>query len=361
MSRQRWARRRARENRFREGSRLPVVHFLLLGGLLYAGQVFVSAGRAPTGVPGSPERVVLSRTQIRELDRTWERRTGRLPSDAERRALIRQAVDEELLYREALVLRLDEGNPSVRRRLVMSMGFLSEDPLDASPARTDPGDEESLYQQARELGLARHDPVVRQHLIGLMRNLARRSMEPEEVTEAQLEDYYRRHRERFLRPARVRLSHVYSSIDRHGASLEDHARFLLQRLEAEAPDPEQAAASGDPFMFRHHFSGISERELGRTFGESFAAAAMDLVPGVWSGPIPSVFGLHLVWVHEHTPAVPATLAEARRKVILGLEVERGERRLAAKLEELRGRYEVVVEPAARQLASMPPVATGSGS
>ena len=320
--------------------RLPASHFLLIGGLLYAGQAWVGDGRGAAVESEVPVPVMFTAFQIEQLDRVWQRKTGRLPGAEERRVLIRQAVDEELLYREALALRLDEGNPSVRQRLVKSMGFLADQSVD----------EETLYRQARELSLERSDPVVRQHLIGLMRNIARRSSAPEAMTEAQLEDYYRRHRDRFMRPARARLSHLYLSADRRGSRLDDDARRLSSRLAAEALDPSRAVALGDPFMLQHHLPARSWRELERTFGASFAGAVMDLEPGVWSGPIISSYGLHLVWIHERTEAAPAAFASVRRQVALGLEVERGERRLAARLDELRARYQVIVAPDVTRLA-----------
>ena len=107
MSRNVAQRRRAHGRRIRQWSRLPVVHFLLIGGLLYAAQVWVSGSRLATPDPDSPAPVVFAAAQIERLARAWQRRTGRLPGAEEQRALIRQAIEYYLEDLEDLRLALE--------------------------------------------------------------------------------------------------------------------------------------------------------------------------------------------------------------------------------------------------------------
>jgi hypothetical protein len=96
--------------------REPLLHFLLIGGVLYG----LDAARAPeTSAAEGVEPIVV------------------LPSMAPEAA--RQLVEEEALYREAKRLGLDQGDLVVRRRLVQKMEFLLED-LAAPP----PPDEADL-------------------------------------------------------------------------------------------------------------------------------------------------------------------------------------------------------------------------
>jgi hypothetical protein len=65
----------------------------------------------------------------------------------------------------------------------------------------------------------------------------------------------------------------------------------------------------------------SPSRLAARLGAGFAEAVSELPTGIWSEPIQSSYGLHLVWVHErlHAPAGggdPARWAEAHRRVIL---------------------------------------------
>ena len=36
--------------------------------------------------------------------------------------------------------------------------------------------------------------------------------------------------------------------------------------------------------------------IDREFGENFASQHQGLTPGKWSGPVPSVFGWHLIYI-----------------------------------------------------------------
>ena len=98
----------------------PLVHFLVLGGLIFAW----SAWR---GEPVDPaERTIeVDREQQALIALDFERTMQRPPTDAELDGLIGRWVREEVLYREALRLGLDSGDPVVRRRLAKKMDFLA--------------------------------------------------------------------------------------------------------------------------------------------------------------------------------------------------------------------------------------------
>ncbi len=308
--------------------RLPLVHFLVLGGLLYA------ATRLMPDSAEEPQAVVITAPQILQVRQAWKRQRGRWPGPEEERALVEQLVADELLYQEARRQGLGRDDLVVRRRLIDKMAFLSSD-----PARS----RDDLYREAVELGLDRDDPIVRRRLIQKLRLLADAADGPVRATEQELSDYYERHAERFTGPARRRLSHVFLSRDRHRAALGEAAQGLLRELRERALSPPDAVALGDPFLLGHHLPPRTTSQLGRDFGEAFAARLTELPAGAWSGPVESAYGLHLVWVHEVVAPRPAELAAVRRKVLEGLRSERQERRLAELLDALRQRYPIRVE------------------
>ena len=55
-------------------------------------------------------------------------------------------------------------------------------------------------------------------------------------------------------------------------------------------------------------------DIARDFGEDFAAALAPLKPGIWSGPVPSGFGLHLVRVRSVKSSGTPKLADVRQRV-----------------------------------------------
>jgi hypothetical protein len=280
-----------------------------------------------------PRRVTISAQQVERLREAWKRSRRSLPSFSEEARLIAGLADEEMLYREALAQGLDRAQPA-RQRLIQNMRFLRID---------ESGGTRDLYAQAVEIGFDRTDPVVRRFLVEQMRLLARAGSRPDVFTDAEMEDYLRRNAERFALPAFVRISHVYLDADRRGTALERDASRLLARLRAGPISPETAPDFGDPFLLGHHSALAARGELAKIYGPDFAAAVMRFPAGVWSGPVRSAYGLHLVWVHESLPGEPPQLADVRSRLTLELANERQEARLAAYLRDLRRRYEVRIE------------------
>jgi len=74
-----------------------------------------------------------------------------------------------------------------------------------------------------------------------------------------------------------------------------------------------------------------------------AKVAQSLPEGQWSDPVETPFGVHLVLVQERTRPQSPPLAEIRTRVEAAYESSQRQERLTAAMEELRTRYEVVVE------------------
>ena len=267
--------------------REPLVHFVLLGGVLFSVHQCV----AP---PPATNRIVVSEAIVRGLRQEHLRQNGSLPTSEEEAALIQRFVDNEILYREAVSQGLDRGDLIVRRRLVQKMEFVLE------------GEE----------------PIA-------------------EPTDAELQAYLDAHAERYAIAERVALTHIFVSTDQHGAAAERMAGDLRQQLVAGA-DP---STLGDPFLRGRDFPLRTERDLAGIFGAPFAAQVMALPPGDWSGPLRSSYGLHLVRVTEHIPGRQPSLNEARVAVFRDWQEERRAAANAAALARLRQRYEVSIESA----------------
>jgi parvulin-like peptidyl-prolyl isomerase len=307
----------------------PLLQFLLLGALLFAADRWV-LDRAKDA---EPTLIEISSDQLAAIRRNALAGSGRLPDEAELRALVDAEVVEEMLYREALALGLARRDEIVRRRLVRNMRFLNPE---------DERSSEALFQEALSLGMERSDLVVRRRLIQRMRLAIEARAKAEEPTEAELAAYLARHQERFTSPPRVRFSHVFVDPAKRGSSAEAKARRLLSTLREAGVGPEPWQGAGDPFPVANTDTLRSQRELAKLFGPEFARRVMDLRPGSWQGPIPSSHGLHLVWVLGGTPAAPLPLDAVWGEVRYALLVERGERALQKAIEELRQRYQVRV-------------------
>jgi PPIC-type PPIASE domain len=307
--------------------RAPLVHFLVLGAVLLALRAWCDA----RGGAAAPSPIVLSADDIGRLREEWTQVHGVAPDAGAEKALVRDALDEEMLYRAALALGIDRADGSVKERLVRLGGFLGED------AGRDRG---VLEQEARRLGLERSDLVIRRHLVEVMR-LATGRLGPSDLpTEADLQAYLDAHAERFTSPGRVRLTQVYLSRDRRGAAVDADATRLLDELRRTAADPATAPARGDAFIRGAHVDLASRVDLEAIFGPTFARAVDDAPVGTWAGPVPSTYGLHLVWVEERVPATVPTLAVVRNQVLHEVLRERSEQRARERMQALRVQYGV---------------------
>lgn len=92
--------------------REPLVHFLVLGALLFAiDQVIASNAE-------DPSTIVVGAAVDDEARGVFAAARGRDPSEAEIEALRQVWLDNEVLYREGLALQVDKGDSAIRDRVI---------------------------------------------------------------------------------------------------------------------------------------------------------------------------------------------------------------------------------------------------
>ncbi len=159
---------------------------------------------------------------------------------------------------------------------------------------------------------------------------------------SQLRGYLQAHPEKFRSEARYSLSHVYLNPQRHGQRLEGDMQVLLAQLQRVGADAD-ASKHGDTFLLEHRFQNVTASELVRLFGAGFETALRELPTRQWQGPVPSGYGVHLVFVDRRDDGRAAALEhvrdEVRREWIHDQRQQANERFYA----DLRKRYEVTVE------------------
>jgi hypothetical protein len=334
----------------RRGLRAPVVHFVLIGGLLFG----VSEARraldarpspapppAAASAPADTRAIVFSAVRVRQLHADFVAQFGKSPTREEFSSFVDQAVDNEVLDREARRLAIGFGDPSVRLRLVQKMRALSTD-----PSRS----EEALYREALALGLD-DDLAIRRLLREKMRLLLRRDGGDAPIEDREVREYVERHRDRFARAEAVTFSHVFVSPRVHSGRVREEAEAVLGELRARPLPPGASDDLSDPFPLGLRLQGWSEATLARRFGDEFATRVLELEPGQWVGPIPSTLGLHLVWVHERIPGAMPPLDLVRPQVARAVAEERAVKRVAGAIQRLRSLYEVRVEPPAEMASA----------
>ncbi|MGD2084328.1 MAG: peptidylprolyl isomerase, partial [Chromatiales bacterium] len=188
------------------------------------------------------------------------------------------------------------------------------------------------------LGLGRDDPYVRNRLaLKLEIVLDDLSAEPEPSDE-ELARFLEEHPERFAEPERLSFRQVYLNPDRHPSPAAEAERRL--ELLRRGADPD---GLGDVSMLAPGLEAASRDEVARELGGDFADVLAGVEPGVWSGPVRSPFGLHLVLVTAREPGRQPALAEVREAVRAEWREQRRREAREQAYRRLRERYEVVVE------------------
>jgi hypothetical protein len=242
--------------------REPLVHFLLLGAVLFIAYGLVSKSGSSDG----PRKITVTQGQIENLVSGFAKAWQRPPTSEELAGLVRDLVREEVYCREAMALGLDKDDTVIRRRLRQKMEFISDD-IAAMP----------------------------------------------EPTDADLNAYLQAHTDRFRAEQRFTFSQVYLDPEKHGENLARDISALLARLNRAGAQAE-VSALGDSFLMERSFTAASASEVEKQFGEKFAAKLGELSPGKWEGPVESGYGAHLVFVSERTEGRMPELAEVRDDV-----------------------------------------------
>ncbi len=255
-------------------TREPLVHFLVAGAALY---VALTWGGTPVD-PASRVIDVGAQEQA-QIALTFERTMGRAPTDAELDAAIERYVRDEVLYREALRLGLDQGDVVVRQRMVSKMDMSA--------------------------------------------GLAAEAADPDEAT---LRAYFDANAAR------------YSG----GSVLTFEQAFFESQMAARSARA-SGMVLGDAISLPASLIGVPEREVQNRFGEQFTRELAALQPDDgWQGPVQSGFGWHLVKLKDRT-ALPGDFEAMRERVANDWRTDEMAARKARAFEILRSAYRVEIE------------------
>ncbi|MEQ8860004.1 MAG: peptidylprolyl isomerase [Pseudomonadales bacterium] len=259
--------------------REPLLYFLLAGAALFLVADVLGGDDS--------QRIVVTDAERARLSAQWQSQMGRPPTDSELEALVEQWIREEIYYREAVAMGLEEDDVIIRRRLAQKLTFLTED-----------------------LATGRSP------------------------SEAELRSYYADNAERYSEPERFSFGHRYFSSERREQAQAD-AQAALATADSEG------AVQGDPFMLQRSYVERSQREIGELFGREFAAALSELPPGSWQGPVRSAYGWHLVRVEQREPARQLGFDEVIDRVAADYRQQQRREANEAYYQALLARYEIV--------------------
>ncbi len=264
----------------------PLLHFFVLSAVLWA--IHAHGYARPES-----SRITITQAFTDQLAEHYRQQYGVAPSPRQLDALVDNAITEEIAFRQAIKLGLDQGDEIVRRRLIQKFEFLQQD-------------------------------------------LAT----PPDATPAEVSEFYFHHAERYVLPERLTFTHVYFSPDRRGdMGAKDAAAALAAALNlrgvTRAPD------EGDPFPGPADFVRVTSEEIAHVFGRD--GLSQDLAattPSHWTSPLRSGYGWHIVYVTARDPGRRAAFDEVKDQVKEDFREAERARHNAEASAALRSQFEV---------------------
>ena len=287
-------------NKFTRLFKEPLIQFLIIGAGIYGAYAMFA----------TPEEnfrdtlVHVDSNRINGFISEWEARWNRPPTREEIDGLIQSYIKEDVLYRQAISMGLNEDDPITRRRMAQKLEFLTSD-------------------------------------LAMM-------VQP---AEGELEQYFNDNSEAYRAPDRMTFSQVFFDPDSRGNSTLGDAAAALLELQAAGAPTEESMQVGDGFMLQSDFVSVTATEAARQMGTGFVEAVVQLEPGSWHGPVLSGYGVHLVYVYRYEKSPPAVFEDVQAAVLENWQFEQREQFNADFLENLKTRYEIVIDeiPAERIL------------
>ena len=265
--------------------REPVVLFLATGLLFFL--IYTIASNS-----GSPEQkqIVVSDSQVEQMALKFAATWLRPPTEGEMRGLIDSYVRNEVYYREALAMGLEQNDQVIQNRL-------------------------------------------RQKLELLMDNVASITVPSEQM----LRQYLQENEETFRTDYSISFVQVYINPENH-ADPEAEAKNILVSLQA-GSNPEEL---GDRTFAGYVFESYSQNDVARQFGADFTLQLSACPLEEWYGPVFSGMGVHLIRIAEFEEGVLPDLTEIRGVVEREWMAARKKELKDASYEKLLEGYEIII-------------------
>jgi hypothetical protein len=278
----------------------PLLQFLIIGAAIYGAYALFAA-------PEDDYRdtvVLVDSKRIDAMISEWESRWNRSPTRQEISGLIQAYIKEDVLYRQAVAMGLNEDDPITRRRMAQKLEFLTSDL--------------AQFQQPAE---------------------------------GELERFFEENEEAYREPDTISFTQIFVDPDARGDETLVDAEEILERVKAAGKPGEETSQLGDRFMLQNYFASATELDIRRQMGSGFAQQVMQLAPGQWHGPVLSGYGVHLVYVYDFLEAEPPVLENVQARVLEDWHTQKRDEFNAEFLKSLKSRYEIIIEelPADRLL------------
>lgn len=264
----------------------PIIQFIISGTVLFLLVSYVQQHR-----DFKQREIVIDSDRVALMIMNYRTQTGNLPTKQQLDALLDDYINEEIYFREAKKLGLDQDDEIIRRRLSQKLAFMQSDLAEIKTP-----DEDELFQ------------------------------------------FYKNNPALFLQDATVSFTHIYFSTDNSNDSIaRQRALTALQTMKKN--NLQRSPESGDRFPLQYDYADQSETDIRQNFGNNaFSDSLLHTAIKKWAGPVLSGYGWHLIFVTRRSSATLKDFASIKDEVkIRYLEAAKAEQDKQA-FDKLKSQY-----------------------
>ena len=233
------------------------------------------------------KEIYISDQEIISLVSAWKSRVGRNPTDDEIFRIIDSYIDEEILYREALLLGLDKEDRIIKRRLAQKISFLKEESIPNIPTK---------------------DEILK---------------------------YYDDNKGEYFVDKTFTFTHLFFSSENNSEERGVNSyKDIIRGLDVDA----------DPFFLGKNFVNKTLTNIKSDFGKNFGDYFQNITINEWSEPIKSPFGHHLVYVSNKNDGYYPDITTIYKKVEMDLLQDKRDQAVKKFLDEKKSEYKAYINP-----------------
>ena len=233
------------------------------------------------------KNIFVSDQEILSLITAWKSQVGRDPTDDELARIINNLIDEEILYREALSMGLDQNDTIIKRRLAQKISFLKEESIPNTPSIDE------------------------------------------------LKDFFNKNKDKYFIQPSFSFNHYFFSINNDSLNRASKALVDINK---------NKQINSDPFYLGKSFGNETYRNIENNFGTDFSTEFIDAPINTWIGPIKSVYGHHIVLINSSREGYIPNLEDVLQQVEVDyLQIKR-DAAVNDFLTKIRSKYTVFINP-----------------
>lgn len=251
--------------------REPLVHFLVAGFFLF---VYF---RSCSNDSGLEDTILIKKDAVLEFmqyqNKAFNADVFSEKLDAltqkEKDQMIQNYIQDEVLYREALKLGLDQNDFVIKRRIIQKMQFILDD----------------------------FDPSIIT------------------IHEDSLAQYYKQYQDRYYQPEQYSFTHIFFKKNKNRDDL-TRAQSFMENPSHQKLSITESLKYGDRFLYHRNYAEKSLSFLESQFGEAFIQKlkSFDEDENRWQGPLASKHGHHWIKLTQKAPAKTTPLKEIEPQV-----------------------------------------------